>query len=59
MIQRTSILLVILLALSSCEFWEVDKCLDKGGRWNYETKECEYQKSPQPEPTENRHTPNS
>ncbi len=23
------------------QFFKVDSCLDKGGRWNYETKECE------------------
>lgn len=25
------------------EFFKVDSCLDKGGRWNYETKECEFE----------------
>lgn len=24
------------------EFFQVDGCLDKGGRWNYETKKCEF-----------------
>jgi hypothetical protein len=24
------------------QFFKVDSCLDKGGRWNYETKECEF-----------------
>jgi hypothetical protein len=23
-------------------FFEIDECLDKGGRWNYETAKCEY-----------------
>lgn len=23
------------------QFWEVDKCLDAGGRWNYENNYCE------------------
>jgi hypothetical protein len=23
-------------------FFEIDKCLDAGGRWNYETNQCEY-----------------
>ena len=22
------------------DFWEIDKCLDSGGSWTYETKEC-------------------
>ena len=22
------------------DFWEIDKCLDSGGSWNYETREC-------------------
>ena len=25
------------------EFFKVDSCLDKGGSWNYETKECEFE----------------
>ena len=31
-----------IIFLSSCEFWDVDTCLDNGGKWNYETKECEF-----------------
>jgi hypothetical protein len=23
------------------EWWQVDRCLDAGGRWNYETQICE------------------
>jgi len=23
-------------------FWVIDKCLDQGGRWNYEIKMCEH-----------------
>jgi uncharacterized protein YxeA len=22
------------------DFWEIDKCLDSGGSWNYESKNC-------------------
>ncbi|NLR95064.1 hypothetical protein [Flammeovirga agarivorans] len=25
------------------QFFKVDSCLDKGGRWNYETNECEFE----------------
>jgi hypothetical protein len=25
------------------QFFKVDSCLDKGGRWNYETDKCEFQ----------------
>ena len=53
MVQRAIFLIVLALTLSSCEFWEVDKCLDRGGRWNHETKECEYGKSPQPNTSDN------
>jgi len=35
----------LLLSLSACEFWEVDKCLDRGGRWNYEKEVCEFEKN--------------
>ena len=41
--------IVILLFLSGCEFWEVDKCLDRGGRWNYEKEVCEFEENVQPE----------
>lgn len=27
------------------QFFKIDGCLDKGGRWNYETKECEFTNS--------------
>tara|TARA_B100000809_G_scaffold97161_1_gene95682 strand:+ start:4749 stop:5006 length:258 start_codon:yes stop_codon:yes gene_type:complete len=25
------------------QFFKIDSCLDKGGRWNYKTKECEFE----------------
>lgn len=25
------------------DFWPIDACLDKGGRWNYEVRVCEYE----------------
>ena len=38
-------LLVTALVLSACdkgsESLAIDRCLDQGGRWNYETKKCE------------------
>lgn len=27
------------------QFFKVDSCLDKGGRWNYETNKCEFKSS--------------
>lgn len=27
--------------LKMTHFFEIDSCLDKGGRWNYEKKSCE------------------
>jgi len=47
--KKKKILLVIsLLLLSAFAYWmkgylDVDKCLDSGGRWNYEKGICEYQ----------------
>lgn len=41
------IISIILLTLMSLEFYDwlqVDKCLDQGGRWNYETEMCEYKR---------------
>jgi Prokaryotic membrane lipoprotein lipid attachment site len=37
-----------LLLLSGCDFLEIDKCLDRGGKWNYEKKICEFTENPQP-----------
>jgi uncharacterized membrane-anchored protein len=39
--------IIILLALTAVGFVikrqiEIDKCLDNGGKWNYETGQCEY-----------------
>lgn len=43
-------LLILLVALTSLlayaylrksNFFEIDACLDCGGRWNYETEQCE------------------
>ena len=39
--SRVLFLLVIVVNLSACEFLEVDGCLDRGGRWNYELKLCD------------------
>lgn len=39
--SKTYLLVVSVLTLISCNQIKVDKCLDNGGRWNYETKECE------------------
>ena len=37
--------IVILPLLYGCEFWEVDKCLDRGGKWNYDDGVCEFEES--------------
>lgn len=38
----TGVVLLSMIFLAwARSFLEVDKCLDRGGRWNYETKECE------------------
>lgn len=35
---------VLLLAYGpGKDFWSIDDCLDRGGRWNYETRVCEYE----------------
>ena len=34
-------LLVAWILFKRSDFLAVDRCLDQGGRWNYETKECE------------------
>ncbi|MFC5270591.1 hypothetical protein [Adhaeribacter terreus] len=36
------IIISILAYFNTKDFWAIDACLDKGGRWNYETKKCEY-----------------
>jgi hypothetical protein len=32
---------VLLLRIGYAEFWQIDGCLDEGGRWNHESKTCE------------------
>jgi hypothetical protein len=43
--------LILLLVVIACavagalkvkEWIDIDRCLDSGGRWNYETKQCEH-----------------
>ena len=38
--HRAIIYISILFFLNSCEFWEKDKCLDNGGKWDYEKGAC-------------------
>lgn len=33
------------MLLAGCDFLEVDKCQDQGGRWNYEDKICEFKET--------------
>jgi hypothetical protein len=37
------LLIVIAGAVYLKGFLDVDRCLDSGGRWNYEAKSCEYE----------------
>jgi len=46
--KRYLVLLIIMAAimasytyLKKTNFFEIDACLDRGGRWNYETGECD------------------
>jgi hypothetical protein len=38
--KKLLIFLLVILFLSGCNFWELDKCLDRGGKWNYEERGC-------------------
>lgn len=38
----TIVILVFLIKPKLTRFFEIDKCLDSGGRWNYELEQCEY-----------------
>jgi len=33
---------LLILFLHNSDFVKIDKCLDSGGRFNYQIKECEY-----------------
>lgn len=37
------------LLVSGCDFLEIDKCLDRGGKWNYEKEICEFKENTQPD----------
>jgi len=47
-LPRILFLLSVIVALSGCEFWEIDRCLDKGGYWNYELGQCEFEPKTKP-----------
>lgn len=38
-------LFTVLAFIYGCQYISVDKCLDNGGRWNYENDSCEMKKS--------------
>ncbi len=40
-----ALIALITAGLTSCDFWEVDNCLDQGGSWNYQAKECDLDKN--------------
>lgn len=39
--SRLAVAIVMFPLLSGCRYWEIDKCLDQGGRWNQERQRCE------------------
>ena len=41
--MKIQVIILSVLLLSACDFWNVDKCLDNGGKWNYEQKVCEFE----------------
>lgn len=45
--KRFLLLLIGIILLSVLAFWfkgwvAIDRCLDSGGRWNYDKRACEY-----------------
>ncbi|ENV91287.1 hypothetical protein F938_03791 [Acinetobacter bereziniae LMG 1003 = CIP 70.12] len=40
--MKISIISFICLMITGCNFMKVDRCLDKGGRWDKEKQECIY-----------------
>jgi hypothetical protein len=38
-----TILVVLTIFLSGCTFCEVDRCLDHGGKWDHEKKQCVFE----------------
>jgi hypothetical protein len=43
MLKKFLIILLTLLFLTACEFLEIDKCLDRGGKWSYEEEKCVFE----------------
>jgi hypothetical protein len=37
----TTVLILFFVARYCTRFWEIDSCLDRGGRWNYQSNKCE------------------
>lgn len=34
------LLIFFIVAVSGCEYVEIDKCLDNGGKWDYDNDKC-------------------
>ena len=42
MLIFAGVLIILGLWVRHGEFWAVDACLDSGGAWDYEAKECRH-----------------
>jgi hypothetical protein len=40
---RPAKVLSLFFLLSGCTFWEIDKCLDRGGRWDEAKQQCQFE----------------
>ena len=40
--KKSAIALSLFVLLTGCKYWEVDKCLDRGGRWDQEKEQCQF-----------------
>lgn len=38
--MKYTLMIFLIVILSGCEYMKVDKCLDNGGKWDYENKAC-------------------
>jgi len=41
--KHAATVLSLFLLFSGCTYWEVDKCLDRGGRWDQDKEECQFE----------------
>lgn len=41
--MRFATVALLIVFSTGCTFWEEDKCLDRGGKWDHEREQCVFE----------------